>query len=218
MKRQRGAVLVTTLILSLLVLMLGIAAARTSGHAQTTTRYASDRLVAFAAAEAALADAERDIAGPNGSPGRQSLFATAPLSLSERCGAGADDLGLCRAISEPRTPQWQTIDLANDETQTVSFGKYTGARLAAGRVPLPRYLIEFILQPRPGTQGGGLYRITSIGFGERNGMHLVLQSFYHRPPEKVEGQGGHSAGGLPSGRISWREVANWSELHRLAVK
>ncbi|GAB3467353.1 hypothetical protein GCM10027321_34680 [Massilia terrae] len=219
MIRQRGAVLATTLILSLLVLMLGIAAARASSHAHKTMGYERDRSIAFAAAEAALADAERDIAGPNdGTPGRQSLFATAPLGFDERCGSGADDLGLCKSRPEPQLPKWQIIDLARDEAQTVNFGRYTGARMPAGGGRAPRYLIEFVEPAGPGTASGGLYRITAIGFGERDGMQVVLQSFYHRPPDKAAGQGSSPpAGEIPAGRISWREVSNWRELHRLAI-
>lgn len=222
MKGQRGAVLATTLILSLLVLMLGIAAARVSGHAHKSMRYERDRSIAFAAAEAALSDAERDIAASDGGrPGRQSLFATAPLGLSERCGAGADDLGLCTSKPGPLVPNWQAIDLANDGTQTVSFGKFTGARMPASGLRSPRYLIEFV---QPPGKSDGFYRVTAVGFGERDGMHVVLQSSYHRPPGRappsehaqVE-QGSPAAGGAPAGRISWREVSNWRELHRLAV-
>lgn len=218
MIRQRGAVLATTLILSLLVLMLGIAAARASSHAQQTMRYHRDHAIAFAAAEAALADAERDIAGPHdAAPGRQSLFATAPLGFDARCGSGADDLGLCRASPEPQVPHWHFIDLAGDEAQTVSFGRYTGARMPAGGVRAPRYLIEFVEQPGPGPANGSLYRITAIGFGEQGGMQVVLQSYFHRAPERTAGDGSPPAGGMPNGRLSWREVANWRELHRLSI-
>ncbi|HEY1145025.1 MAG TPA: pilus assembly protein [Allosphingosinicella sp.] len=216
MIRQRGAVLATTLILTLLVLMLGVAAARASSHAQKSARYERDRQTAFAAAEAALADAERDIAGTNaGSPGRQSMFATAPLGFAARCGQGADDLGLCLAKAAPQAPDWQAVDLANDVTRTVAFGAYTGARMATGAGPLsarpPRYLIELIAPPASGPANGRFYRITAIGFGAREGMHVVLQSCYHR----VAGQGSPPGGEVPSGRISWREVPNWRELHRL---
>ena len=206
MRRQRGVVLATTLILTLLVLMLGIAAARVSGHAQKNVRYERDRHIAFAAAEAALADAERDIAGDGGgTAGRHSLFATAPLGLSERCGTGADDLGLCNSKPPAQAPNWQAIDLANDDTQSVSFGTFTGARLSPSAARLPRYLIEYV---QPADTSSGVFRVTAVGFGERAGMHVVLQSFYHRPP---------AVAGMPAGRISWREVPNWRELHRLAV-
>lgn len=224
MSRQRGAVLATTLILALLVLMLGVAAARASSHAQKSSRFLREHQAAFAAAEAALADAERDVAGSNpGSPGRQSLFATAPLGFGERCGRGADDLGLCTAKAEPRAPDWQTVDLAHDDSQTVAFGAYTGARMAEGEGPLsarpPRYLIELVSPPGAGTGSGSFYRVTAIGFGERDGMQVVLQSYYHRPPESPGGGDAAGQGSpAPSGRISWREVANWPELHRLATK
>lgn len=202
MNRERGAALAMTLVLALLVLMLGIAAARSASHAHKTVRYERDRQLAFASAEAALADAERDLAG-SGSPGRRSLFATAPLGLSERCGAGADDLGLCSSRPDSQAPNWQAIDLAGDIAQTVGLGTYTGAELGQGRPP--RYLIEFIPPSGAGSTDESFFRVTAIGFGERAGMQVVLQSIYRRAPDAAR-----------SGRISWREIGNWRELHRIA--
>ncbi len=202
MNREQGVALAMTLVLTALVLMLGIAAARSAGHAHKTMRYERDRHIAFASAEAALADAERDLDG-SGSPGRQSLFSTAPLGLSERCGAGADDLGLCRSKPDSQAPNWQAIDLAGDIAQTVALGTYTGAEFVQGRPP--RYLIEFIQPLAAGPTGESFFRVTAIGFGERTDMQVVLQSVYRRAPDTAR-----------SGRISWREIGNWRELHRIA--
>jgi type IV pilus assembly protein PilX len=212
--RASGAVLATTLILMVLVLMMGIAVARRVSNGQKAARSDAGHHTAFAAAEAALADAERDIAGPNsGAPGRQSMFAAGASAFSPQCGRGADDLGLCLAKPSSQPPDWQAINLVQDDDVTVALGTYTGARLATGGgglpARLPRYLIELV----PGSASGTLYRVTAIGFGERAANQVVLQALYHRaaagPPAPNE---------LPAGRVAWRMVANWPELHKRAVQ
>jgi type IV pilus assembly protein PilX len=216
-RRACGAVLATTLVLMVLVLMLGLAAARLAGNSEKLTRFDAGRHTAFAAAEAALADAERDIAGPSGgAPGRESILAAGPSALPPHCGHGADDLGLCLGSSGQQPPDWQATDLAHDDSTTVVFGTYTGARMPTDGAGLPRrpprYLIE-LLPPRAGVTGT-LCRVTAIGFGEQEGTQVVLQSLYHRPAAG----GPPSPNDLPAGRIAWREVANWSELHKHAIQ
>jgi type IV pilus assembly protein PilX len=210
-------VLATTLVLMVLVLAMGLAAARMASYAGKAALFDAGRHTALASAEAALADAERDIAGPgSGSPGRESMFAAGASAFSQQCGRGADDLGLCLAKPVPQAPAWQTTDLAHDDPGTVALGTYTGARMATDGVALParlpRYLIELV--PAAGASGS-LYRVTAIGFGEQAATQVVLQTFYHRaaaapaPPTPND---------MASGRIAWREVANWPELHKRALK
>jgi type IV pilus assembly protein PilX len=69
---------------------------------------------------------------------------------------------------------------------------------------LPVYLIE-----RLGAGPGTVYRITAAGFGSRAATVVVLQAWYRR-----SAAGG---GAPPAGRIGWREIANWPELHALAA-
>ena len=211
-----GAVLATTLVLMVLVLMMGLATARLASNGEKFMRVDAGRHTAFAAAEAALADAERDIAGPgSGSPGRASIFATGPSALAPHCGHGADDLGLCLASSGEQPSDWQSTDLAHDDSSTVVLGTYTGARIATDGVGLPkrppRYLIELL--PPKANVTGTLCRVTAIGFGEQEGTQVVLQSLYHRPAAGIP----PPPNDLPAGRIAWREVANWPELHKRAI-
>ena len=215
-RRVRGIVLATVLMLMTVMLLMGLAAARLAIHGQLAARFDGDRQAALAAAEAALADAERDIAGPDSvAPGRQSMFDIGEAAFSQHCGRGADDTGLCLAKPDGQVPDWQLTDLAQDDAATVAFGAYTGAQMETGgaRLPrrLPRYLIELV--PQGPTASGTLYRITAIGFGQREGTQVVLQTVYHRaagPPA--------SSAGMPAGRLAWREVANWPALHKLAVQ
>ncbi|MGZ5201148.1 MAG: pilus assembly protein [Telluria sp.] len=213
-----GAVLVTTLILMVLVLLMGLAASRLASHGQKAALFEGNRQTAFAAAEAALTDAERDIAGPDsGAPGRQSMFATGASLFSEHCGRGADDLGLCLAKPDSQPPDWQATDLAQDDTSTVALGAYTGARMASGGVGLPARLPRYLIELLPTGVGvsGTLYRVTAIGFGERAGIQVVLQSIYHRAAAGAAPPPGNH---IPAGRVAWREVDNWQELHKHAIQ
>jgi Tfp pilus assembly protein PilX len=238
-RRANGAVLVTALVLLLIVLMIGAAAARASGNAEKSARHERDRHIAFLAADAALADAERDIEGGAGTPpGRAALFAGGAAGFSGDCGRGADDLGLCLA-GGAGPAAWEATELAGDDAVTVGYGSFTGAQMptANGSLPArkPRYLIEFVPVTGASATSGSFYRITAIGFGARDGTRVVLQSFYRKapavaPPAPGAGnaaQDGHGPpaatsppppAALPSGRIAWREVANWPELHQAAVK
>lgn len=239
--REPGVALVTALVFMLVVLMMGVAAARSAIHAGKSARYERDRHIAFAAAEAALVDAEGDIeSAAVTSPGRASLFDAGPSALAKGCGRGMDDLGLC--LDEGGAPQWQAADLEAEDA-TVGYGGFTGARMATGGATLParapRYIIEFIHVggAPPGT--GRFFRITAIGFGSRKATQVVLQSFYRKAP--AGGSNGSSGGSgprhrdetegrappvttpppvsaLPAGRIGWREIANWPELHQAAIK
>jgi type IV pilus assembly protein PilX len=249
-------------------MVIGVAVARGALILLAAAHNERDRDVAQAAAEAALRDAEHDIAGGTAtgvpvSPDRDVHFAPAgAAAFVDGCGRGADDLGLCRARSPPA---WQTLDLAADGNPAlVPYGRYTGAVLAAGSgsapARLPAYLIERIAPPGATAQQGSFYRITAIGFGTRASTQVVLQTLYRRPrPGPAAGHAGgpgdgngngnggghddgndtgdgyddgnedtHSGGNgrpsearpqgrqLPAGRIGWRDIANWAELHARA--
>jgi type IV pilus assembly protein PilX len=233
--RQAGVALVTALVIMLIVLMLGVAAARAAVQAEKSARVERDRHTAFAAAEAALADAERDIeTAAATAPGRAALFDAGPAGLAKGCGRGADDLGLCR--DDAGVPQWQVADLAAGAA-TVAYGSFSGAQMATGSGSLParapRYIIEFIAVSGAPANSGRFFRITALGFGARSSTQVVLQSFYRKPAAAASGAGGAGSGegnagsgppapppaaALPAGRIGWRELANWPELHLAAIK
>jgi Tfp pilus assembly protein PilX len=214
-------VLVTALVLMLAVLAMGVAAARAAIHAEQSARFERDRHIALAAAEAALADAERDIEGANapGSP-RAALFAAGQAGFAKGCGKGGDNLGLCLAEADGATPAWQAADLAGPGA--VGYGSFTGAQMATGPGLLParapRYIIEFIPVAGAPAGSGSFYRITVIGFGTRDATRVVLQSFYRKAASTGPPPGAPPAAtALGRGRIAWREVANWSELHQAIV-
>jgi type IV pilus assembly protein PilX len=247
---ERGLALVCALTLMVAAMVIGVAVARGAFVLLASARNEGDRDVAWTAAEAALRDAEHDIAGAAGVPAdRAAHFGPAGgHGFADDCGHGADDLGLCRARSPPA---WQALDLADAENPAlVPYGRFTGAVLAVGRgrstARLPAYVIEKIAPAGATAQLGSFYRVTAIGFGTRTSTRVVLQSLVRLPPQAGghggdpehgndgdEGQdngsddahgggnGGHPPARpqerrLPAGRIGWREIANWDELHARA--
>ena len=248
---ERGLALVCALMLMVAAMVIGVAVTRGAFILLASARNERDRDVAQAAAEAALRDAEHDIAGAAGvPPGRAAHFGPeGGHAFVEDCGHGVNDVGLCRARSPPA---WQTLDLADPGNPAlVPYGRFTGATLAVGRgalpARLPAYVIERIMPAGAAAQMGSFYRVTAIGFGTRTSTRVVLQSLVRLPPPAggAGGDHGHGKGGdeghddgnddahgrnsgngsgdrpparpqerrLPAGRIGWREITNWDELH-----
>lgn len=199
MRRQCGAVLLVAMCMMLVLLMLGAAAARGALNAEKSARGERDRQVALQAAEAALLDAERDIEGGSGPASkRASLFAHGSAAgFADGCGAGADNLGLCRRSDAPAAPAWQSARLAEPDgtgARSVRYGRFTGAMMPFGSGSLPsrapRYVIELMPYARAGESAarrtGNFYRITAIGFGASDATRVVLQSYYLKAAPAAE--------------------------------
>lgn len=234
----RGAALVCSLLLMLAAMLIAVSISRTVFAAIASASAGRERSLAWEAAEAALRDAERDIAA-GADPARAAQFTAAGAGgFIEGCGHGGASRGLCSVTSPPA---WQVLDLAEPGNPAlVPYGYFTGASIVAGTgrglLPAqpPAYLIERIAPPGAGATLGSFFRITAIGFGSNAATRAVLQSVYrkpepatHDPPapgqgvESGNGGAGHTAATppaqLPAGRIGWREIANWPRLHAEAV-
>lgn len=193
---EQGVALVTALFVMLMVLMLGVSAARAALDAEKSARSERDRHVAFEAAEAALADAERDIeGGADPASPRAALFEQGS-AVGFVPGCGRDDnspgLGLCLYVPAPGRPAWLEAALLGGQG-AVTYGRFTGARMPAGAdtlpARLPRYLIELLPFARAGesasVRAGNFYRITAVGFGAREHTRVVLQSYYRKAVEQT---------------------------------
>lgn len=205
---QGGAALITCMVLMVAALILGYAAVNAALADAHSSRQERDRHVALYAAEAALADAERELdATPPSSPRFAALQGAGFIA---GCGkAGSDAHGLCTRVAPP---SWQVIDLAGSDAALVLYGTYT-LRDWPGVAQPPRYLIELI----PMKAGyGRFYRVTALGFGQRTTTQVVLQSFYRQSVPAGPGPPPLPTT-LPAKRIGWREVANWPALHAAAI-
>ncbi|MEM8510716.1 type IV pilus assembly protein PilX [Massilia sp. MP_M2] len=199
-RRQAGIALITALVLMLAVLMTGIASARGALQSTRAAAYERDRVLAIQMAEAALLDAEHDIAGgaAPGSARANAILAGSADAFVGGCLGARPYSGLCVHDADANR---QLSRLADDAGPAIAFGTFTGTTLPTGEggLPLeaPRYLIE--LMPAPGD--GQLYRIAARGVGSMPGARAAVQAYYHMPSAGAHGR-----------RVGWREIGNWSAL------
>lgn len=214
---QQGMVLMAALLVMVMLLLMGASGARLAIQGERSARGLRDRDVAMQAAEDALADAERELAGGASDVARTALLAATDAFVAG-CGDGVagPDLGLCKADDGDAAPAWQQVDIEDDSaaSRSVPFGHYTGAEMetSEGFLPFrkPRYVIEQLPSPSDAAAGTEhVYRVTAIGFGARNGTEVVLQSTYRPAPKPA-------AAAVKGARAAWREVANYRELRRAA--
>jgi type IV pilus assembly protein PilX len=186
--RQRGAVLVVSLLILLVVSILGVTSLTTTSMEEKMASNTRQERIAFEAAEAALRAAEdwlranitnrTQIPGRfNGSsPGLYSQIEVHPFSRS------VPDAGL------------QTPSYANWTTGTRSVEVATLPMFPAGTTQRPRYIIEYVGRVDTTGVGGPLldyeggadmrqyaFRITAIGWGLDTSAHHLLESTYRMP-------------------------------------
>jgi len=181
--RQRGLSLVTTLVLMLSTLGLGVAVMSVNAMEERMIANTKDRDLALQAAEAALRDGEQDVANN----------VTPATAFSDTCAAG-----LCTPPSQ-RSTLAGLASLSVDDARlgfdwsadgmVRRYGQYTGATQYPSVAEQPRYVIEkfsylgtpagesVVLGSEPVAPGVG-YRITARGVGARPETVVVLQSIY----------------------------------------
>ncbi|MFC7299751.1 pilus assembly PilX family protein [Herminiimonas aquatilis] len=190
--------LLATLLILLVVLMLGIAAAQIAIQGEKSSRNDRDRQIAFQAAEAALLDAEMDIENsPDAGKSRSGLFSSTsaigfPATTGSACVNGVQNkyLGLCPQAGVGALPIWQVVNFMDDAANTTSsvpYGRFTGQAfyIANGSLPvkLPRYIVELMLYKIPGAatdERTYFYRITAVGFGAKETTQVALQTVYRK--------------------------------------
>lgn len=197
-RQAQGFSLIVVLLLLTVVSVLGVSAARLTLLQEATVRSDRDTEIALQAAEAALADAERDVLGPNSdAAARLCLFQPPDLAaFAAGCGSGRT-LGLCAAAAPGETPAWIAADLSPAGGVAVPYGQFTGQTYAAGAdrgaVPahLPRYIVEAVRhnggwerQRLQGASAGSLdhvFRVTAVGHGVDARTQVMLQTTLYKP-------------------------------------
>lgn len=182
-RRQRGLSLITTIVLMLATLGLGVAVMSVNAMEERMISNTKDRDLALQAAEAALRDGEQDVAN-NVSPS---------TAFTDGCASG-----LCTPPSQ-RDALGALASLPVDDARlgfdwtadgmVRHYGQYTGAPAFPSVSDQPRYVIEkfsylgtpagesVVLGSEPVAPGVG-YRITARGVGARPETVVVLQSIY----------------------------------------
>lgn len=183
---QRGLSLIIVMVILVVVTILGIGGARIALLGERSTRYDRDYLLASQAAEAALIDAEYDIASTGS---RAAQFSDSNFGIFvDGCGTTTNNKGLCLPNATGAKPIWTTVDFLNTNGPTVAFGTYTSRTMVTGSgiapALAPRYIIELVPDLTPGlsaTSNPKMYRITAIGFGPRKEVQVVMQTAFRKP-------------------------------------
>ena len=174
---RRGFSLIVVLLMTAVLAALSLGAMNTSLLQERMAGNARDKNIALQSAEAALRDAEVDIAA--------HLSAASPFS-------SACDAGLCvppsmTATDATSTPVWKT--LAWDQAHTRGYGRYTGAAALPDVAAQPLYIVELLPRLPPGvgstlnlgsqdTPQPQAFRITVRATGMRASTVAMLQSVY----------------------------------------
>jgi type IV pilus assembly protein PilX len=181
--RQRGLSLVTTLVLMLATLGLGVAVMSVGAMEERLIANTKDRDLALQAAEAALRDGEQDIASNIG-----STTAFTDNCADGLCSPPSQRDGIGSLASSPVDDPRLGFDWSVD-ANVRKYGQYTGAAQFPSVAQQPRYVVEkfsflgtpagesVVLGAEPVAPGVG-YRITARAVGARPETVVYLQSIY----------------------------------------
>jgi type IV pilus assembly protein PilX len=177
-KIQSGMSLYPALMFLLVLSVLGVSVLNSTLLQEKMASNTRDTNVAFQAAEAALRDAEADVA-QNITPG--TLFTPSCTT------------GLCTPPSTWPTPLSTDVSKVIDWTssgQTRAYGSHTNAPALADVAAQPLYVIEKLsslpvgpggsvgIGVAPPNAGGTAYRLTVLATGVRPETRIVLQSTF----------------------------------------
>ena len=194
--RERGAILIVTLLFLVILTMLGVTAMTGTTMEERMAGNARDGSIALQAAEAALRDARRDInnirvssAGSNrGIPMHGTLFGSKDVAGS----CNPDQKGLCLPLKNPDgtpytattgalLPNVNNYDMTATGGPSAAYGDFTGAAGIGGLPTQPRYVIEvFCLQQHGESLDRycNFYRITAVGYGRNPNTTIRLQETF----------------------------------------
>lgn len=203
-RRQRGMALIVVLGMMSVVFVVAAISIRLTLLAERSARNDRDRQIAFQAAEAALADAELDIMGPNAATNKRCSIQSKKLEglFLPGCGTSTTDRtrGLCELNPAGAKPLYTSVNF--DETTDASrryavLGEFTGRTAnfkdkANGGLSAktPRYIIEVVnyipvvsanggaAEPGPEAQG---FLVTALGYGVSDNTRVMLQSMFFKP-------------------------------------
>jgi len=170
---QRGAVLIMALMFLTLLTLLGVTAMTNSTSEEKMARATRDYNTAFQSAEAALRDAENDLAG-NGSRNPVFLGAAYWFDVPTRIATlGSCANGACMPPAAGGTPVWE---VAANWNNAADYGQYTFAQAMPTTGPgavgqSAKYMIEYI--GAVGTQSA--FRVTARGWGPNSVQTVTLQ-------------------------------------------
>lgn len=201
---QHGMALIIVLGMMSVVFVIAAISVRLTMLAERSARNDRDRQIAFQSAEAALADAELDIMGPNSAANKRCAIRSKNLEgyFVTGCGTSTSDKtrGLCElnpASAKPLYTQVNFEETTDASRRYATFGEFTGRssniKDSAGgglSAKTPRYIIEVITYspsvsangnpPEAGPQEQG-FLITAVGYGVSENTKVMLQAMIFKP-------------------------------------
>lgn len=178
--RQRGVTLVIALMFMVALTLLGVGMVRSTTSEERMGSNTRDYDVAFAAAEAALRDAEIRLQGVYAYPAKPASITQFPQSVNS-CGTNklATDttelIGYCYSVTTQPIFTNTSFSL-DDTTKAATLGQYTSTPNLQGVASQPNYYVEVLQVAKTGTSGTmTAYRITSKGYGRRSTTQVMLQ-------------------------------------------
>lgn len=172
-RNEKGAVLIVSLVLLLVVTILGVNAMTTSKLELQMSANNKDRHIALQAAEAALLEAEAHI-------GSTSALST---SMNDDCTGG-----YCTSTSSLTRPLSTIEALVFDVNGKHRVASFNPREEFGDTGESPKYIIQFMNYVTPEdvvdlnyvAQLGDpeMYRITAIGYGALDGTRVLLQVTY----------------------------------------
>lgn len=175
-QKQRGAVLVVSLVILLVLTILGVSVMSTTTLEEKMAAAARNKDLAFQAAETAIREAEiwLSSATPNAA------------QFSPGCAGG-----LC-TVSTSATPRWEDATLCGTGSSVWAGGCSRELTGLSGVAAQPRYIVEMLqsvggsannpmlsnLGDFPAESASTYYRITALGFGGTLDARVILQSTF----------------------------------------
>jgi type IV pilus assembly protein PilX len=190
--RQRGAVLIVSLIFLVILTMLGLTAMTSTTFEERMAGNSRDAALAQHAAEAALREARDEILDLN-SNSRHLHISWFSLPPTDDVG-GCATSGICRSrqilpIGADKPATLPDIPTNVDWTETskggttAQYGEWSSAAGLSGLSKQPRYTVELFCASLAveGRNTGSLcrlYRFTAVGWGKNPNTQVTLQETY----------------------------------------
>lgn len=178
-RSQRGQALLMALMFMVVMTIVGMAIVDSTSSDEKMARNFRDSDIAFAAAEAALRDAELHVSGA-----WQWPYVPVDLaSFNSTCADGLCDATPASAQSFQPVDQLDFFGATAPGSNSVALGSVTGTGSVAvqGVADQPRYMIEVVctvLGAQTGPTCNKAFRITAQARGRSSNTRITLQEIY----------------------------------------
>lgn len=186
--KNKGAVLITSLVMLVILTMLGISAMQDSSLEERMAGNMRSQNIAFQATEAALRAGEADVAGWTTQPQPTKTGAQSKVWILDSMDPDAADNN---KQNDNDKSWWQELDSAWWENNSLNIGKYTrdlNHKAGEKLTDAPRYVLEdretvkdsLNIGQQNDYIGKHYYQITARGTDETSRTEVLLRSTFTR--------------------------------------